>query len=35
MVKAQIENGLKMEKFRVQVAEKAKNLQKNAKVTIK
>ena len=35
MVKAQIENGLKMEKFRVQVAEKAKNLRKNAKVTIK
>ena len=34
-VKAQIENGLKMEKFRVQVAEKAKNLRKNAKVTIK
>ena len=34
-VKAQSENGLKMEKFRVQVAEKAKNLRKNAKVTIK
>lgn len=35
LVKAQIENGLKMEKFRVQVAEKAKKLRANAKVTIK
>lgn len=34
-VKAQIENGLKMEKFRVQVSEKAKNLRQKAKVTIK
>lgn len=34
-VKPQIENGLKMEKFRTQVAEKAKNLRKNAKVTVK
>jgi len=35
VVKAQIENGLKMEKFRVLVADKAKTLRKNAKVTIK
>lgn len=35
LVKAQIENGLKMEKFRVQVSEKAKNLRSKAKVTIK
>jgi parvulin-like peptidyl-prolyl isomerase len=34
-VKHQIENGLKMDKFRVQVAEKAKKLRQNAKVTIK
>ncbi|MDD3344442.1 MAG: peptidylprolyl isomerase [Sulfurospirillaceae bacterium] len=34
-VKAQIENGLKMEKFRVLVSDKAKTLRKNAKVTIK
>lgn len=34
-VKAQIENGLKMEKFRILVADKAKTLRKNAKVTIK
>ena len=34
MVKPQIENGLKMEKFRVQVAEKAKALRSKAKVTI-
>lgn len=34
LVKAQIENGLKMEKFRVQVAEKAKALRSKAKVTI-
>ncbi|MDD2383775.1 MAG: peptidylprolyl isomerase [Sulfurospirillaceae bacterium] len=34
-VKAQIENGLKMEKFRVLVSDKAKALRKNAKVTIK
>ena len=33
-VKPQIENGLKMEKFRVQVAEKAKALRSKAKVTI-
>lgn len=34
-VKAQIENGLKMEKFRVLVADKAKGLRSKAKVTIK
>lgn len=34
-VKAQIESGLKMEKFRLQVQDKAKTLRKNAKVTIK
>ena len=34
-VKPQIENGLKMEKFRIQVADKAQTLRKNAKVTIK
>jgi len=34
-VKAQIENGLKMEKFRVQVSEKAKKLREGAKVTLK
>lgn len=34
-VKAQIENGLKMEKFRVEVSAKAKKLRSNAKVTIK
>ena len=35
VVKAQIENGLKMEKFRVLVADKAKGLRSKAKVTIK
>jgi len=35
MVKAQIENGLKMEKFRLQVSEKAKKLRQGAKVTTK
>jgi peptidyl-prolyl cis-trans isomerase C len=35
VVKPQIENGLKMEKFRIQVADKAQTLRKNAKVTIK
>jgi len=35
VVKAQIENGLKMEKFRIQVSDKAQTLRKNAKVTIK
>ncbi len=35
MVKGQIEGGLKMEKFRVQVADKAKGLRSKAKVTIK
>ena len=34
-VKPQIENGLKMEKFRIQVADKAQTLRKNAKVTVK
>lgn len=34
-VKEQIENGLKMEKFRVHVADKAKKLREKAKVTIK
>ncbi len=34
-VKANIENGLKMEKFRVQVSEKAKKLRQSAKVTTK
>lgn len=35
MVKPQIENGLKMEKFRVEVANKAQKLRQGAKVTIK
>ncbi len=35
MVKPQIENGLKMEKFRVEVATKAQKLRQGAKVTIK
>lgn len=34
-VKPQIENGLKMEKFRVQVSEKAQKLRQGAKVTTK
>ncbi|AFL68691.1 peptidylprolyl isomerase [Sulfurospirillum barnesii] len=35
MVKPQIENGLKMEKFRVEVADKAQKLRQGAKVTLK